>query len=977
MDKGLEKLLNELNPKQRLAASMQEKSALIIAGAGSGKTKVLTSRIAFLIKEQNVASNSIMAVTFTNKAAKEMVERLELIGINTKGMWVGTFHGICNKILRKFYSKTHLPAGFQILDTDDGKAIVKRIYKQNGWDEKADDTGILKSKDVYNFIMSQKEAGVRAHQYVSPKGASWKEEEFKLRVFEQYEEQIKQEGAVDFPELLLLVVELFEKDDFVRTWVQNTFKHVLIDEFQDTNNLQYRWLKILTGQKNAVFAVGDDDQCLASGTSVLMESGGQKVIESIAVGDRVWCSNGDAMTSARVLRVNKNKKKVLGIYLHNGAVLRSTREHIHLKVQNPTERHYGMHLQMIMNANLAGHALRVVGFDNIQRRQLGAQGFAVYSQGVDWVAEHVSKSMGELEEMCERLAKELGLKQLRTTKILGQQLRNTRADELCEGDLLLGVNGNNLKIIKIEEQEEVDVYDLDVEGYHNFVANGVFTHNSIYGFRGAQVKNMQHFLMDFNVKDEHMVRLEQNYRSDGNILKAANSLIEKNSDRLGKNLWTSSGDGELIEVKKCYSESDEANYVTSKVLELKSRGIELNEIAFLYRVNAQSRVLEQSLLQKSIKYVIYGGLRFFERAEIKNAMGYLRLSANTRDDSALLRVINLPSRGIGSKSIEKLLATSKQNGCSLWQSVQEAANAAGASSGIKEFVKIIEKLRQAHEEKSLEEVVRLCIEQSCLIAMYRAENENERIENLQELISAAKSFSEEALEEENNLESFLAHCALQSAVDGDETDEQAVQLMTVHASKGLEFKHVFLIGLEEGLFPHTYNSDKSNEEIAKKDLEEERRLMYVALTRAKKTLSISYTQERNMFGNTIRNAPSRFLAEIPTSIVKRLSSSYFEKESDEEEEPLFLSSSKRGAIVSVKDRFGINSKAGGSGRVQSIFQSVSVDGHKSGDWVKHNKFGRGQVKRVIGSGEDASIEIDFEDYGRRCLLIKFAKLEKV
>ncbi|OGS91324.1 MAG: DNA helicase II, partial [Gallionellales bacterium GWE2_58_10] len=623
-------LLSGLNPEQRAAVELPAQSALILAGAGSGKTRVLTTRIAYLISSGAASPHGILAVTFTNKAAKEMVTRLSaMLPINTRGMWIGTFHGLCNRMLRAHHREANLPQTFQILDSGDQLSAIKRLMKAMNVDDEK-----YPPREVQNFISSSKEQGLRAHEVEAYDPYTRR----KVEIFAEYDAQCQREGVVDFSELLLRCYELLQRNAQLREHYQERFRHILVDEFQDTNPLQYRWLKLLAGKNNSLFAVGDDDQ-------------------------------------------------------------------------------------------------------------------------------------------------------------------------------------------------------------------------SIYAFRGANVGNMQELLRDFHV--ESVIKLEQNYRSHGNILDAANALISNNRNRLGKNLWTAENGGEKLRVYEAATDVDEAAFIVDEIKQLKSEGINLKEIALLYRSNAQSRVLEHALVSAGLSYRVYGGLRFFERQEIKHALAYLRLMENTDDDNALLRIINFPTRGIGARSIEQLQEAAKQNNTTLWDA---AARAGGKVSA---FVALIESLRSATRELPLPEIMEHVLHHSVLVAHYESEKASsakrreaeERLENLNELVNAATLFVHE--NEDDSLTAFLTHASLEAGEHQAGDQDDALHLMTVHAAKGLEFHTVFITGLEEGLFPH------QNSQNVDGGLDEERRLMYVAITRARRRLYLSFAQSRMLHGQVNYGMASSFLRELP------------------------------------------------------------------------------------------------------------------
>ena len=715
-------ILSGLNNKQLEAVTLPQQSALILAGAGSGKTRVLTTRIAWLIQTGQVSPMGLMAVTFTNKAAKEMLTRLtSMLPINTRGMWAGTFHGLCNRLLRAHYREAGLPSTFQILDTGDQLSSIKRLMKLMNVDDET-----YPPKQVQGYINSCKEEGLRAHAVDAYDAHSQKLRE----IYEEYDKQCNREGVADFAELLLRCYELLERDAHIRQHYQSRFHYILVDEFQDTNRLQYLWLKLLAGTNNCIFAVGDDDQ-------------------------------------------------------------------------------------------------------------------------------------------------------------------------------------------------------------------------SIYGFRGARVGNMRDFESDFNV--QNIVKLEENYRSHSNILDAANAIISHNKHRLGKNLWTSAGKGEPVRIYEAYNDTDEAQFIVDEVNTLQSEGIALGDMALLYRSNAQSRILEHTLFSANIPYRVYGGLRFFERAEIKHALAYMRLIANANDDTALLRVINFPARGIGARSLEQLQEAARQQNCSLWQAAtNKVGNGTLGGKGIDGFVGLIREMVNQAYGISLPELAELATTLSGLKTFYENDKEGEdRIANLEELVTAAVAFNNQDFGNHNNVEEdldivtqFLNHASLEAGEHQADVGREALQLMTVHASKGLEFNAVFICGVEEGLFPHEQSTYENN------GVEEERRLMYVAVTRARQRLYLSHAQSRMLHGQVRYGIPSRFLDEIPDGLLKRLNSKPVPK-------PY---------------------ATGGNYQATPSSQQYPF---KIGQSVRHAKFGDGVVVSYEGNASDLAIKINFGKQGLKTLMMEYAKLEKI
>ena len=761
-NRGMQNLLHNLNPEQLAAVTLPAQSALILAGAGSGKTRVLTTRIAWLIQTGQLSPAGVLAVTFTNKAAKEMLARLSaMLPINTRGMWIGTFHGLCNRLLRAHHRDAALPQTFQILDTADQLSAIKRLLRRLNIDDEK-----YPPKQLQYFINSAKDQGLRAQAVDA-------NDEFTrkfVELYAAYDEQCQREGVVDFAELLLRSYELLSRHQTLREHYQARFKHILVDEFQDTNDLQYQWLKLIAGQQNAVFAVGDDDQ-------------------------------------------------------------------------------------------------------------------------------------------------------------------------------------------------------------------------SIYAFRGANVGNMSAFEREFSV--QNLIKLEQNYRSHGHILDSANQLISHNTHRLGKNLRTDAGHGEQIRVYEASSDLQEAQWLIEEMKSLISEGWLRSEIAVLYRSNAQSRVIEHALFTAGLPYRVYGGQRFFERAEIKHALAYLQLIDNPHNDSAFLRVVNFPTRGIGARSIEQLQEAARQYGVSLYAAVPYVAGKAGASLG--SFIKIIEGMRFETQQLPLPEMVQVMLEKSGLILHYQSEKEGaDRIENLEQLVAAATVFvSEEGFGLDSPallgpqaqpvtnvlvttgdgteiidadaplatvmspLSAFLSHASLEAGDNQAQAGQDAIQLMTVHSAKGLEFDAVFITGLEEGLFPH------ENSEEADGGVEEERRLMYVAITRARKRLYMSFAQTRMLHGQTRYNMKSRFFDELPEESLKWLSPKV--------QTHWFGLQQQKAAWVDSPD---IDSN--------QIASKMNRDvGWRVGENVHHPKFGDGVIVNIEGSGTQARAHINFGRNGMKLLDLGVAKLERV
>lgn len=722
-------ILDSLNKQQRLAVSAPTSPLLVLAGAGSGKTRVLVHRIAWLIEVEHVSPMSVLAVTFTNKAANEMRGRIqELLGIPMGSAWVGTFHGLAHRLLRLHWREAGLPQTFQILDSEDQIRMIKRILKSLEIDESR-----FPPRQVASFINARKDEGSRP-QHLEDKGdPMWRQ---MIRLYGVYEEQRERNGLVDFAELLLRSLELLRDNAELQTHYRRRFRHILVDEFQDTNALQYAWLRLLAGQENPIFAVGDDDQ-------------------------------------------------------------------------------------------------------------------------------------------------------------------------------------------------------------------------SIYGWRGAKIENIRNFTQDFPHCET--IRLEQNYRSTGNILKAANALIDNNAGRLGKKLWTDEGDGELLQLYAAFNEVDEARYVTSQIQKWNLLGNKLADVAILYRSNAQSRILETTLNQAQVPYRVYGGLRFFERAEIKDALAYLRLTANCLDDASFERIVNHPPRGIGERTVDILRTQARQQGRPLWE-MAIAAKESGeftprAANAIGHFTQLIQQMQTEISGLPLDEQVQVVIELAGLkphfLAKEKGEQGQARVENLDELITAAHTQSfvkDDALPDMDELSAFLTHAALEAGEGQGEAGDDCVQMMTLHSAKGLEFPVVFLCGLEEGLFPHQMSADDPAR------LEEERRLCYVGITRAEQQLVMSYAEQRQLHGTTRFNPPSRFIRELPPELVHEVR-------------------------PKPRTRPNYQTQRQQPTPYKAAYKAQSAGGYKVGQRVRHAKFGDGIITGAEGDGAHSRVQVRFNQAGSKWLVLGYANLE--
>jgi DNA helicase II / ATP-dependent DNA helicase PcrA len=724
------RLLDSLNPAQREAVAAPPAPTLVLAGAGSGKTRVLVHRIAWLIEVEGIAPWGLLAVTFTNKAANEMRGRIEtLLGQPVSGLWVGTFHGLAHRLLRQHWQEAKLPQGFQILDSDDQLRLIRRVLRALEMDEAR-----WPPRQAQWFINARKDEGRRPESLPDsgdPISRQW------VRAYTAYEQACTRAGVVDFAELLLRALELLRDNEELLTHYRNRFRHLLVDEFQDTNDIQYAWLRLLAGAGAPLFAVGDDDQ-------------------------------------------------------------------------------------------------------------------------------------------------------------------------------------------------------------------------SIYGWRGARIENLQHFQKDF--PGTQVLRLEQNYRSSANILNAANALIRHNQGRMGKELWTEGHDGAPVRLFAAINEQDEARFVAETIARHVEHGGLYGECAVLYRSNAQSRVLEETFIARRMPYRVYGGLRFFERQEVRDALAYLRLAGNSDDDAAFLRVVNQPPRGIGEKTLDELRQLAQREDSSLYraavQAVQDGLLAGRARNAVAGFLQLLAQLADETDACPLPDQVERTIERSGLREHYaneKGERGQARLENLDELIGAARAFEQElppdAEQRAGGLTEFLAHAALEAGEGAADPHEDAVQMMTLHSAKGLEFPLVFLVGLEEGLFPNA----RSLEEPGR--LEEERRLAYVGMTRAERELYLTYAESRRLYGRESYNMPSRFIRELPEEMVEALRPQ--------------ARSRPAGRFASHRPGSGLNPQ-----------QAAAAEaGLAIGARVRHAKFGEGVITQYEGGGASARVQVHFANAGAKWLVLSFARLE--
>jgi DNA helicase-2/ATP-dependent DNA helicase PcrA len=1092
------RLLDSLNDAQREAVTAPLGPVLVLAGAGSGKTRVLTHRAAWLILEHGVSPHGLMAVTFTNKAAAEMRGRIEsLLHMPVDPLWIGTFHGLAHRMLRRHWREAGLPASFQIIDEDDQQRLVRKIIREQELDEQH-----WVPREVQGFINARKDEGLRSKK-LEDRGDPTRRQ--LIRLYALYEARCEQAGIVDFAELLLRAFETLQNVPDLGAYYRERFRHVLVDEFQDTNGIQYEWLKLLIGKTGAPFVVGDDDQCLAAGTMVTMSDRTFKPIESVMPGDQVLSNFGrgdfrPATVTARF--VKPRRSPMIRLHLRSGQILRSTPEHTHFAgyVLGETPQTYFLYLmqkrgigyrlgtsQVYTNGQVksivgfrqrsvqehadalwiirthanenesrldemmsslrygiptipfvprkgkgvngivhdarmierlfhsidttAGamrlledtgldpelphhyprgrnskrrnivmtlcgdrrgsnpmHRLAMVGVDPRDAAVLESLGLAVRPGSPrkrSWRVDLLRSDFGEILDIARRIRMRLDdARFVLQGHMLDRSLPFIRASGIRPG-MVMATDSATYDVVERVEHEEPSskVYDLNVARTHNFLANGVVTHNSIYRWRGARVENMQHFRRDFGAT---VYRLEQNYRSTRVILGAANAVIAKNTDRMGKELWTDVKGGEPIRVYAAFNERDEADFVIERIREHARRGLPLAGAAVLYRSNAQSRAFEEALMAARIPYRVYGGLRFFERAEIKDALAYLRLTQSRADDISFERVVNLPTRGIGGATLEQLRAQARERHTNLWDAGQALLPALPPRAGnaLRGFFALIERLAAEIAAMALEEQVRHVIQASGLRDHHAREKDHKgeaRVENLDELVNAAEGFMPENDEGLAPLVAFLAHATLESGETQAGTGDDCVQLMTLHSAKGLEFPTVFLVGLEEGLFPSEHSAFDADR------LPEERRLCYVGLTRAMQRLYLTHAESRRIFGHTSYRDPSRFLSELPPEALEdvrpRISVS----------RPLYASPGPSMA------RHGPAAEAAETRRRSRAAAPLAGEDvpMRLGTRVRHPKFGEGTILRFEGSGDSRQVHVNFETCGRKVLMFDMARLEQI
>jgi superfamily I DNA/RNA helicase len=847
----LETLLAGLNDPQREAVTYGEGPLLILAGAGSGKTRVLTHRIAYLVATDQAKPNEILAITFTNKAAGEMRDRAELlVGRRVRAMWVMTFHAACARMLRAHADKLGYTRRFTIYDTADSRRLIKRCLDDLGVDPKR-----FTPASIHTQISDAKNKLRDADAYAQMVGSFF--EQTVSDVYGAYERELHRANAMDFDDLLVRAVNVLELFQEVRDHYAGTFRHVLVDEYQDTNHAQYRWLQLLAEERRNLMVVGDDAQCLIAGTLVTMADGSRRPIEDVCVGDEVLSGCGDgSFAPARVTRTHASRRgDGVAITMRSGRRLVSTPEHTHFAGAAPQRE--------------AAVAVPVA-VQNVTR--LASPGRRVHISVSPMLMCTPRRPDGRFGTFCAYDSAGQGPWPHARLATDGGALPFTPAALVRPGDLMFDSAGGYDVVEAVERVAlNAPVYDLDIEHTHNFIANGIVTHNSIYGFRGADIRNILEFEDTF--PDAHVVKLEQNYRSTQTILDAANAVIRNNRGQKPKSLWTDLGQGDPIKVRELEDEHAEARFVTGEVQRLLDDGVSRAEIAVFYRTNSQSRVLQDTLVRGDVPYQVIGGTKFYDRAEIKDAIAYLITLINPQDAGAFTRIVNSPRRGIGSTSLSRVLSYTNTTGISVWDAASEPEQVPGlgapAVKALRRFMGTMHVLRERLESNPpLAALLKELLQETGYLEALEAERTIEaqgRIENLEELVNVANEYdviTAAEPEREASLPDFLQQIALLSDSDDRSDDEGLVTLMTLHNAKGLEYPIVFMIGCEEGVFPHSRALDEGG-------LEEERRLCYVGITRAERDLYLTYARTRNVFGARSFGAPSRFISEIPPELTDR------------------------------------------------------------------------------------------------------------
>ncbi|MBS4534716.1 UvrD-helicase domain-containing protein [Clostridium sp. D2Q-14] len=934
--------LDGLNDKQREAVVTTEGPLLVLAGAGSGKTRVLTHRIAHLIKDKNIFPDNILAITFTNKAANEMKERIQrLVDTRVQDMWVGTFHSMCVRILRRDIDKIEYNRNFVIFDRSDQNTVIKDTIKELNVNEKMYDP-----KSMLNFIGSQKDKLIDPDTYINDNYSDFRERQ-KGEIYKLYQEKLKSNNALDFDDLIVKTIELFRNNSDVLNFYQRKFKYLLVDEYQDTNRAQYQLIRLLGNYHRNVCVVGDDDQCVLPDMKI-KTSEGYKEIQEVDEETEVISAGGWGKILQGI--VNKKSKKeysgpIVEIKTKKGKTIKTTPNHMMFGKLNVEKKQDNVLVMDFFGSKEInknnGYYNHSIIFDN--KRNIVEE----YDE-----ARIYGKKIIGLEEDIEIVKRSRLTEETTFNYMPAAHIRPSMSIPIYE-------NGEIVDDI-VEEVSTSDysgyVYDISVPHLRQYICEDIVVHNSIYGWRGADIRNILDFEDDY--KNAKIIKLEQNYRSTKNILDAANKVIDNNMGRKGKKLWTSQEEGIPIGIYRGQNEHDEASFITAKINEIKNTDEkDYSDFAILYRTNAQSRVLEETLIKSNIPYKIVGGLKFYDRKEIKDIIAYLRLIQNPVDNISLKRIINVPKRGIGKRTVEKLEEYGIGKGESIYSVILDIDEIDSlshrAKSKVRDFASMINKFIAMKEVLTVKDLIENIIDSTGYIKELKDEDTLEaksRIENIEEFISVTMDFEETS--EEKTLEEFLANISLLSDIDRmDDEGNDSVTLMTLHSAKGLEYRVVFLTGMEEGIFPI------SRAITSEDDLEEERRLCYVGITRAEEKLFMTYTTLRTIYGKTSYNTVSRFIGEIPENLIDEIKNRFEPRKKSESKEPkkYFTGYTHENTEKEKKSDIDIN----------------------MGDKVKHKSWGIGVVVSISGSGENKEATIAFNDKGIKKLLLSLAPIEKV
>ena len=1105
----MNEILEGLNDKQYEAVINTEGPCLVIAGAGSGKTKVLTHKIAYLIQEKNVLPWNILAITFTNKAANEMKERIAgLVGDAAKDMWIGTFHSICVRILRKFIDRIGFNSSFIIFDTSDQKSLVKRCLKELDIDDK-----ILGDKTCLYEISNAKNEMLEPDNYRAKVHGDFKREKI-ANVYELYQKKLKENNAIDFDDIINFTIKILLENPDVLEYYTNKFKYILVDEYQDTNKSQFTLVTMLASKHGNITAVGDNDQCLVGDTKIQTVSG-TKTIKEIKEGEKVLCAAGNGNIKEGIVeskKIKDYKGDIIKITTQDGNIIKGTPNHIIFAKLAPDYNNFYVYLMYKQGLGYRIGQTRGVrkndkseiqnGLSVRMRQEKGdkiwliktcktlqeARYFESYyaflygiptlvfhpvGRELQWTQKNINELFNNIdtESRAEKLMQDLGIfkeyplivpqasirggtqrkivnivyfagterkdgkcghrvyinssdenfeKQLiknglntrkgkaSTWRVEIERAKYEDAYEFAENisnisnDIIVSSKINLIKhkffnfmplshirenmivvvyengelkediVKKVEiEKFEGKVYDLNIQEYRQYFANNICVHNCIYGFRGSDITNILNFEKDF--PGTKIIKLEQNYRCTGSILNIANEVIKNNEVKYEKKLWTENEEGELPKVYCSDNEYDEGRYIVEQIEHLRRQEkYKYSDFAVLYRMNTQSRAIEDILRREMVPYKIVGGLKFYERKEIKDIISYLRLVQNPSDNISLNRIINEPKRGIGRTSLETVEQTAGQFNTSMYEVIKNANNYGlnRVYTNSREFVNCIEEFIAQKNNLKISELIQKILKDTGYLKTLEDENTDEtknRIANLEEFLNVAIEFEEESAE--NTLNEFLEGITLSSDLDNIEETDESVTLMTLHSAKGLEFPVVFLVGMEEGVFPG-YKSIGEDKEI-----EEERRLCYVGITRAKERLFLTRSKQRTTFGSTTYNQPSRFLKEIPANMLDGYEEAMegkttYEKESFGDSGYTWSYGSKSQSNMFRTAESFLNSL-----KKQPQNQVVNFSQYQAGVKVYHKKFGEGIINYVEPEGDDLKVDINFDKFGHKRLMAKFANLE--